>query len=180
MNTIKLIILDVDGVMTDGKKYYDSTGKAAYKTFCDKDWTAIKLFKTMGIKVLLLSGDGFNKFIENARNIKIIINRDDKFHNDKSKYLEEILNEYNLKKDEVCFVGDDVFDIGLMKRLKHSYCPNDSPKIVKEYSSVLNSNGGNNLIMELYETLQKNDLIDTLDYDSLIDGLYQEDRKELF
>ena len=44
---IKLIILDVDGVMTDGKKYYDRDGKVVLKNFCDKDWTAIKRFRAL-------------------------------------------------------------------------------------------------------------------------------------
>ena len=44
---IKLVILDVDGVMTDGKKYYDRDGKVVIKNFCDKDWTAIKRFRAL-------------------------------------------------------------------------------------------------------------------------------------
>ena len=51
---IKLVILDVDGVLTDGKKYYNRDGDVVMKTFCDKDWTAIKRFKALGIKVLFL------------------------------------------------------------------------------------------------------------------------------
>ena len=54
---IKLLILDVDGVLTDGKKYYDNTGLAKYKTFCDKDFSAIKKFKSAGVEVIFLSGE---------------------------------------------------------------------------------------------------------------------------
>jgi 3-deoxy-D-manno-octulosonate 8-phosphate phosphatase KdsC-like HAD superfamily phosphatase len=43
---IKLIILDVDGIMTDGKKYYGQDGSVYLKSFCDKDWTSIKRFKS--------------------------------------------------------------------------------------------------------------------------------------
>ena len=42
-----LLILDVDGVLTDGKKYYDNTGKVLLKTFCDRDFTAIKKIKAV-------------------------------------------------------------------------------------------------------------------------------------
>ena len=52
---IKLAILDVDGVLTDGKKTYDNTGLCIYKTFCDKDFTAIKKLKALGISVCFLS-----------------------------------------------------------------------------------------------------------------------------
>ena len=57
---IKLVILDVDGVLTDGKKYYNREGEVLMKTFCDKDWTAIKRFRAMGITVIFPTGDPFN------------------------------------------------------------------------------------------------------------------------
>ena len=59
-SVIKLIILDVDGVLTDGKKYYNREGEVLMKTFCDKDWTAIKRFRALGITVIFLTGDPFN------------------------------------------------------------------------------------------------------------------------
>ena len=89
---IKLVILDVDGVLTDGKKYYNRDGDVVMKTFCYKDWTAIKRFKALGIKVLFLSGDPFNEKIAKNRNIDIIINRKDGTHNDKGDYVEEWSN----------------------------------------------------------------------------------------
>ena len=52
-----LLILDVDGVLTDGRKYYDVSGKGVLKTFCDRDFTAIKKFKANGWDVVFLSGD---------------------------------------------------------------------------------------------------------------------------
>ena len=51
---IKLIILDVDGVMTDGKKYYDRDGNVMMKNFCDKDWTAVKRFQRLGFLLYFL------------------------------------------------------------------------------------------------------------------------------
>ena len=74
MNKIKLLILDVDGVLTDGKKHYDKEGNTISKVFCDKDWTALKLLKVVGIKTILITGDPFNKFIEkNNAYIKLFI-----------------------------------------------------------------------------------------------------------
>ena len=52
---IKLVILDVDAVMTDGKKYYDRDGKFVIKNFCDKDWNSIKRFRALGIPVLFIT-----------------------------------------------------------------------------------------------------------------------------
>ena len=77
---IKLLILDVDGVLTDGKKYYNRDGKVEMKTFCDKDWTAIKRFRALGINVIFLTGDPFNENIAYHRNIHCIVNRKDGTH----------------------------------------------------------------------------------------------------
>ena len=54
---IKLLILDVDGVMTGGIKYYDREGTVKLKTFCDKDWTAIKRFVQSESMLFFLTGD---------------------------------------------------------------------------------------------------------------------------
>ena len=180
MNKIKLIILDVDGVLTDGKKYYDKNGDVVNKTFCDKDWTTIKLFKVLGIKTILITGDPFNRFIEKKRNIKTIVNRTDSGHIDKSEYLEDILKENDVKSEEVCFVGDDIFDIGLMRKVGYSFCPNDSPSLVKEEATALEKNGGENLLVSLYEEIIKLNLIDKKSYEDVINDLYIEDLNDKF
>ena len=87
---IKLLILDVDGILTDGKKYYNNKGDVVMKTFCDKDWTAIKRFKALGTNVVFLTGDPFNKAIAKNRNIDVYINRKSGKHTDKSKYVDEL------------------------------------------------------------------------------------------
>jgi len=93
---IKLLILDVDGVMTDGKKYYDREGTVRLKTFCDKDWTAIKRFRALGINVMFLTGDGYNVEIANNRNIDVIVTR----NKEKADYLPEICKDYGVSPGE--------------------------------------------------------------------------------
>ena len=67
---IKLVILDVDGVLTTGKKYYNREGEVKLKSFCDKDWTAIKRFQAIGIPVIFITGDPYNKqILDNAYGI---------------------------------------------------------------------------------------------------------------
>ena len=70
---IKLLILDVDGIMTDGIKYYDREGTVKLKTFCDKDWTAIKRFRAIGINVVFLTGDPYNVSILENRNFMSLL-----------------------------------------------------------------------------------------------------------
>ena len=54
---INLVILDIDGVMTDGTKVYDESHNVIYKKYCDRDFTAIKRLKDCGVSVCFLSGD---------------------------------------------------------------------------------------------------------------------------
>ncbi len=72
---IKLLILDVDGVLTDGNKIYDINHTTVYKKFNDRDFTAIKRFKAGGINVIFVSGDNFNEGMAKKRNIDFYCSR---------------------------------------------------------------------------------------------------------
>ena len=120
---IKLVILDVDGVMTDGKKYYDRDGNVVMKNFCDKDWTAVKRFRAIGIPVVFLTGDPFNAKILSNRNLPYVVNRGEGFHRDKVNFLDEILLDYNCGAEDVVYLGDDLFDYGIMEAVGHPYSP---------------------------------------------------------
>jgi 3-deoxy-D-manno-octulosonate 8-phosphate phosphatase (KDO 8-P phosphatase) len=101
---IKLVILDVDGVMTDGTKYYDRDGKVVLKLFCDKDWTAIKRFRAIGIQLFFITGDPYNEMILKNRNLPVVVNRGEGFHKDKVNYLAEILEDFNCFAKEVLYL----------------------------------------------------------------------------
>lgn len=176
---VKLIILDVDGVLTDGKKYYDREGTVQYKTFCDKDWTAIKRFRALGINVIFLTGDPFNEAIARNRKIDCIVNRANGAHSDKSTYLPDICKKYNVGAEEIVFAGDDVFDVGLMQ-LVTSYCPSDAPNIVKKYAITLPSPGGDNFVMTLFDNMHSARLLPEFDFDSHMQAVYDLDLKEKF
>lgn len=177
---INLIILDVDGVMTDGKKFYDKEGTVVLKTFCDKDWSAIKRFRAIGIPVIFITGDPYNEQILKNRNLPCIVNRGKGFHSDKSNYLNDILKQYDVGQSEVLFLGDDIFDLGIMKIVGHAYCPSDAPEIVKSNSKILQGRGGENLIKELFDTLEKDNLIPVVDFNKTLEKVYELDIKESF
>ena len=157
---IKLLILDVDGVLTDGKKYYNRDGDVVMKTFCDKDWTAIKRFRAMGVNVIFLTGDPFNEKIASNRNIDCIVNRKDGRHTDKEDYLQEICDTYKVTEKEIAFVGDDIFDMGIIKKVKYSYCPEDSTEEIQNaVTDIITAPGGNNCIMILFDYLKDSKLL---------------------
>lgn len=155
---IKLLILDVDGVLTDGKKYYDDTGLAKYKTFCDKDFSAIKKFKSAGVEVIFLSGDtNINESIAKNRSIDFYASRGVC----KSTFIKSFEREYNVTQNEMCYVGDDIFDLGIMKEVGYSFCPRDAVKVVRKYcgDNVLDRVGGDNCLDELFDVCEMMELI---------------------
>ena len=172
-----LLILDVDGVLTDGKKYYDNTGRGVYKTFCDRDFTAIKKFKAAGWRVVFLSGDrNVNESVANNRNIPFYCNRDESGMIDKAEFIKIFEERYYIDRDRMFYVGDDIFDINIMKNVGYKFCPADAASEVKEVAHVLKSEGGNNVISELYEYLCFLNLVEKVSIDEVIDL----DRNEKF
>ena len=87
---IKLLILDVDGVLTDGTKIYNENHSPIYKKFRCKDFTAIKRFVAAGIKVVMLSGDNWNKEMAQQRNIPFYCTRGKDLSLDKSVHLSSL------------------------------------------------------------------------------------------
>ena len=156
---MKLFVLDVDGVMTDGKKYYDGQGNVMCKQYNDKDFTAIKRFLSLGIHVCFLSGDNWNKVMADKRNIKFYSGRSDKGKMDKIDILNKILNDYKVLQKNCLYIGDDIFDIEVLKVVGYSFCPVDSPKCVKDTCTVLTRNGGDGVIAELFDYLVDKEII---------------------
>lgn len=178
---IKLIILDVDGVLTDGKKYYDRNANVVMKTFCDKDWTAIKRFKALGIKVIFLTGDPFNEAMARNRNIDCIVNRKDGKHTDKVDYLKGLCATYKVKPTEIAFVGDDIFDMAIMQKVGYKYCPADAPEELHDIvTDILHESGGHNCVMVLFDTLRQAKLLPKYKMDEHMKAVYQLDLKEKF
>tara|TARA_B110000483_G_C18145193_1_gene523124 strand:+ start:803 stop:1339 length:537 start_codon:yes stop_codon:yes gene_type:complete len=156
---MKLIILDIDGVMTDGKKFYTGDGNILCKQYNDKDFTAIKRFLALNINICFLSGDNWNKTMADNRNINFYSGRINNGKMSKSEIFNKILEDYTLKNDEVIYVGDDIFDIEVLKIVKEGFCPNDSPSDVKKVSTVINKNGGDGVVAALFEILLERKVI---------------------
>ena len=177
---IKLLIVDVDGIMTDGIKYYNREGEVKLKTFCDKDWTSIKRFRAAGVDVVFLTGDGYNVSILENRNLHVITNRGQGFHSDKANYLDDILEEYECSADNTAFIGDDLFDIGIMRKVEYAFCVKNSPKMVKDNAYMLKHKGGDNVLMDLFELLEERKLIPFVTYEDVVGKIYDLDIKEKF
>lgn len=148
----ELLVIDIDGVMSDGK-VYGLDGKVIGKSFCDLDFTAIKRFKAAGIQVCFLSGDRtINEAMAATRKV-------DFHHNvagvDKVERLPDLEKAYNVNRSRICYVGDDIYDVGIMSHVGTSYCPASSPSLVrKAASSVLDVLPGKGVIATLFDHLE--------------------------
>ena len=175
---IKLLILDVDGVLTDGRKTYNDNGLGCYKVFCDKDFTAIKRLKSSGVRVCFLSGDeNVNRAVANNRDIDFYFSRG----KCKTEFLSILSEKYSCPTSKMAFVGDDLFDLHIAQSVGYSFCPSDScSEIKKECTLILKSKGGDNVVMELVDYLIDFNLIPTVEPKEVLESIYKLDEKEKF
>jgi len=152
---IKLIILDIDGVLTNSCKTYNLEGEVISKDFNDKDFTAIKRFKENGISVCFLTGDDrVNRKIAESRKIPFYYIKDYPQKDDKVEMLTHIKTIYDVNDENIVYVGDDLPDFNIIKKIKNSYCPSDAiNKIKKAAKTVLTRRGGTGVIAELYDNI---------------------------
>ncbi len=111
---IKLLLLDVDGVLTDGKLYFGNSGEE-FKTFNTLDGHGIKLLQKTGVKVGIITGRTSNLVARRAKDLGIEIlvqGREDKWD-----ALQEILQDHPVPLEEIAFIGDDWPDLGVMTRV---------------------------------------------------------------
>jgi 3-deoxy-D-manno-octulosonate 8-phosphate phosphatase (KDO 8-P phosphatase) len=150
---IKLLMLDVDGVLTDGRIIYDSQGRDA-KFFDVHDGMGVYLLKKSGIPTVLITAKGSRAIRPRARDMQV----EAVFANisPKTKVLSKILKKYKVTPEEVCFVGDDLVDLGLMKRVGFAVAVfNACPEIKQVASYVTLRYGGRGAVREVAELILK-------------------------
>ena len=154
---IKLFIIDVDGVMANGK-FYNINHNVVLKKFQDRDFTAIKRFKSSNVKIVILSGDNWNKKMALKRNLNFYLSRTSKTL-EKFDFLKIFKKKYNISPNNMAFVGDDYFDLSMFTSIELTFCPADSPNIIKNHSkTIMSANGGEGVIVELYDYFVSNNL----------------------
>ncbi len=151
LKKIKLLILDVDGVLTDGYLIYDYRGNQL-KRFCVRDGLGIRYLQRAGINICIVSGGEENVIKNRAKdlNIKHIFCG---VRNKKEK-VEILTKEFDLKKENILYVGDDLNDLTVRKSVGILIAPNDASKKIKKYcDAILKNNGGSGAVRELAERL---------------------------
>ncbi|MBE9537420.1 MAG: HAD-IIIA family hydrolase [Proteobacteria bacterium] len=148
---VKLLILDVDGVMTDGRIVIDSSGVES-KSFHVRDGHGIKLLIRAGIDVAIISGrySGAVEYCARELGIKSV------FQGAKNKMsvYETLIADMGLKDEEVAFVGDDVVDLPVLRRVGFSASVADASNLVTSaVDCVTLSRGGRGAVRELVELI---------------------------
>ncbi|RJQ22243.1 MAG: HAD-IIIA family hydrolase [Nitrospiraceae bacterium] len=150
---IKLLILDVDGVMTDGSIILDNEGNE-YKRFNVRDGHGIKMLGKAGIKVGIITGRKSRVVEIRAKELGITEVHQRVFK--KSLVYERLLKKYKCTDENVAFMGDDIVDVELLKRAGLSAVPADADELTKEYASlVTRKNGGRGAVREFTDLILK-------------------------
>lgn len=153
LSKIKMVIADVDGVLTDGNITIDHTGNEL-KTFNARDGSGIKFLQRVGIKFAIISGR--HSFAVNIRAKELSVK--DVYQDSKKKIevYEKIVSDHNLKDEEVCYIGDDLVDIPVMRKVGFSVGVADAVKEVCEIADyVTYALGGKGAVREVIEKIIK-------------------------
>jgi len=144
---IKMLIFDVDGVMTDAGMYYSESGEES-KRFNSRDGLAIRNLNKLGWKTGIIS-HGININLIKRRADLLGISHVYAGNRPKTDVLAEWCNELNLSFSQIAFIGDDINDLPIIRVVGFSACPADALNAVKkEVNMVLSSRGGDGAIRE--------------------------------
>ena len=126
---LKLLILDVDGVLTDGRLFFDDQGKE-YKCFHARDGHGIKLLRQTGVEVAVISGRQSNSVALRMKNLGVETVYQG--HENKIAAFNEIIQKMSIEPAQIAHVGDDLLDLPIMTRVGLSIAVNDANNSVKE------------------------------------------------
>lgn len=152
---IKLVISDVDGVLTDGGMYYSENGDEL-KKFNTRDGMAFQLLREHGIKTAIITSENTKMVEHRAQKLHIDFLKQGKRNGGKLEAAQEICDELGITLSEVAFVGDDVNDIELLEQVGLAFCPMDAADKVKSVTEIhaLSAKGGEGVIREIFNIIK--------------------------
>ena len=148
---LKLVAMDVDGVLTNGTVTYDSSG-LEHKSFCIKDGLGIKLLQKAGLRVALITGRSSAMVERRAAELGItdlIQGREDKL-----TALQEMVALMGCTLEDAAYMGDDLPDLAAIKGAAYGACPADAVGPVRDAADfIATTQGGQGAVREWAETL---------------------------
>jgi 3-deoxy-D-manno-octulosonate 8-phosphate phosphatase (KDO 8-P phosphatase) len=154
LRKIKLLLLDVDGVMTDGGIYLSNSGDE-FKKFNIQDGYGIVKLQRTGIKVGIITGRVSKIVTKRAEELGI----QEVYQNleNKIEAYETIKKKLNLSDTEIAYIGDDEFDLPVLERVGFSAAPLDAvPSVKRQVHFVCTRGGGNGAVREVIDLILQN------------------------
>jgi 3-deoxy-D-manno-octulosonate 8-phosphate phosphatase (KDO 8-P phosphatase) len=151
LRKLRLLVLDVDGTLTDGRLYYDAKGEAL-KAFDVRDGHGLRLLSMVGVKLAVLTGRRADLVQQRCRELSIehVVGQS----RDKGKGLEQLCKDAGLPLSETAFMGDDVNDLPGLRKAALSCAPRDAAKeVLAAVDWVSGKDGGRGAVRELCELL---------------------------
>jgi 3-deoxy-D-manno-octulosonate 8-phosphate phosphatase (KDO 8-P phosphatase) len=151
--TIQLLLLDVDGVMTDGGLYFSNSGEE-FKKFNAQDGYGITKLQRAGIKVGIITGRVSAIVKRRAEELGI----EEVYQNFENKIdaYESIKKKFHFADGDIAYIGDDEFDLPVLKRAGFSAAPADAvPLVIKHVHYICHHGGGNGAVREVIELILK-------------------------
>jgi 3-deoxy-D-manno-octulosonate 8-phosphate phosphatase (KDO 8-P phosphatase) len=153
LKNIELLLLDVDGVLTDGSIFYNDKGQET-KQFNVKDGFGMKLLMSVGIQLGIVTGRRSKALTHRCNDLGIHLIFDG--ISDKGSVLDEIQQRTGISADNIGFVGDDLPDLTLMRRIGVSIAVADAHENVCAYADwVTSAPGGAGAVREVCEAILK-------------------------
>ncbi|MBS4027799.1 MAG: HAD hydrolase family protein [Ignavibacteriales bacterium] len=153
LKNIKLLLLDVDGVLTDGRIVYTSDG-VEQKFFDAHDGYGFTLALRHGLKLGIISGRSSPMVTKRASEFMI-----DEVHQDvpnKIEVYDSIKKKYHLKDSEIAYIGDDLMDVPVLQQVGFSAAPSDAIEdIFKQVDYVCSKGGGRGAVREVIDMILK-------------------------
>ena len=150
---VKLLILDVDGVLTDGGIYFDDSGNE-FKRFNSLDGHGIKMLLDSGIEVGVISARNASAVTHRMKSLGVRLLYQNQAN--KNEALQQLLEKLSLNVNQVAFVGDDVIDLTVMKKIALPIAVANAHPFVKEHALLVTENiGGNGAVREVCDCLLK-------------------------
>jgi len=153
LRRVKLLLLDVDGVLTDGRIVYDSRG-SELKFFDVHDGLGVYVLHKAGIPTVLVTAKSSKTIRPRAKDMRVAEVFADVFP--KTAILDKILKKYNVSIDEICFVADDLVDLSLIHKVGLPVAVANASNEIKEAAVyVTNRTGGRGAVREIAELILK-------------------------
>jgi 3-deoxy-D-manno-octulosonate 8-phosphate phosphatase (KDO 8-P phosphatase) len=150
---LKLLILDVDGVLTDGRLFFDQQGNE-YKCFHARDGHGLKLLKQTGVEIAVISGRSSPTVALRMKNLGI--EHVYQGHENKRMAFQEILQNLQLSPNQVAHVGDDLLDLPIMTQVGFAIAVQDANFAVKQYADWCTQTiGGQGAVREVCDLIMQ-------------------------